>query len=77
MAYDTMVSSVETLTEAEKLDLISVIVASLKKDEQSKTGDCSDEYPKGFFDIFGSNPNYELKEPEELDWSLDAKRETF
>jgi len=36
-----------------------------------------DDYPEGFFDLFGSLADDPLEEPEELPWSLDAPRKVL
>ena len=41
----------------------------------SRIQDMSSTYPAGFFDLFGSVPDFDIDEPEELDFNLDSKRE--
>ena len=79
MSYEAMVKTIPTLTYDEQLNLMSIILSSLKNHNvaDNKVDDFSNEYPEGFFDLFGSDPDYDVSEPEELDFSLDAKRETF
>lgn len=36
-----------------------------------------DDWPEGYFDLFGSVDDDSFEVPEELPWSLDAKRETL
>lgn len=79
MSYEAMVKTIPTLTYDEQVNLMSIILNSLKnhKFADNKANDFSNEYPEGFFDLFGSDPNYAVSEPEELDFSMDAKREAF
>ena len=41
----------------------------------SRIQDMSSTYPAGFFDLFGAVPDFDIDEPEELDFNLDSKRE--
>ena len=79
MSYEAMVKTIPTLTYDEQVNLMSIILNSLKnhKPAGDKVNDFSNEYPEGFFDLFGSDPNYDVSEPEELDFSMDAKREAL
>ena len=83
MPYAMMVEEAKKLSYEEQLGLIQVLVDALKanarnnasKEEAKK--DCSDTYPEGYFDLFGSIDDQTFVEPEELPWELDAKREFF
>ncbi len=79
MSYELIAESVKNLSYEEKVDLLSVIVMLLK--EHSSSSDIAvnhkAEYPIDFFDNFGSDPEFNIKEPEELSWDLDSKREVF
>lgn len=43
----------------------------------SKIQDMSSTYPAGFFDLFGSVPDLEIEEPDELSFTLDSERESL
>lgn len=79
MSYEAMVKTIPNLTYEEQVDLMSIILKSLKNHEfaNSKKNDFADDYPADFFDLFGSDPNYTVNEPEELAFSMDSKREEF
>ncbi|MCQ2613682.1 MAG: type II toxin-antitoxin system RelB/DinJ family antitoxin [Treponemataceae bacterium] len=41
----------------------------------SRVKDMTSTYPAGFFDLFGTLPDLEVAEPEEIPYGLDSKRE--
>lgn len=43
----------------------------------AKIQDMSSTYPAGFFDLFGTLPDLEIEEPDELSFALDSKRESL
>lgn len=79
MSYETIAESVKTLSYEEQINLMSVLVMLIKNktDENNspKTFNYKNEYPKGFFDNFASDPDFSIKEPEELSFTFDIKRE--
>ncbi len=41
----------------------------------ARINDMSSTYPAGFFDLFGTVPDLEMEEPDELNFNLDSERE--
>lgn len=89
MSCEMLAKEIPTLTYAEQIYLMSVLVEALKSripDRQSATGidknsnlnvaDCTESYPKGYFDLFGSDPTYP-DAPEDLSWDLEVSKEFF
>lgn len=84
MSYETFAEAIPTMTYEEQVNLLSVLVDAIKshipgKKSESivKKTDCTDSYPKGYFDLFGSIDDPSFVEPEELSWELEAKKEFF
>lgn len=81
MSYEAIAESIKTLSYEQQIELMSIIVMSLKKHssetESLPAGNHASEYPQGFFDNFGADPDFDIKEPEELPWNLDSTREAF
>ena len=81
MSYDAMAKEVSNLTYEEQVNLMELLMESIKKallkrnDTSSKKMDFTDSYPKGYFELFGSDPTYP-DEPEEVPLELD-KVESF
>lgn len=76
MPYEAIVNEAKTLSFDECVSLIGILSTLLKEKkmpEKKKTND----YPEGFFDLFGSDPDFDVEEPEEIPWELDAPRESF
>ena len=82
MSYDTFVNAIPTMTYEEQVDLLSVLIDAVKKGihrkpaEKSEPEDYTSSYPEGYFDLFGSDPDYP-EAPEELSWELESKKEFF
>lgn len=81
MSYDAMAKEVSNLTYEEQVNLMELLMESIKKallkrnDTSSTKMDFTDSYPKGYFELFGSDPTYP-DEPEEVPLELD-KVESF
>lgn len=83
MSYEAMAKEISALTYEEQVNLLSVLVDAIKShipskktEKTAKKTDFSDTYPKGYFDLFGSDPTYP-EEPKELSWELESKKEFF
>jgi len=81
MSYDAMAKEVSSLTYEEQVNLMEILMESIKKallkrnETSAKKTDFTDSYPKGYFDLFGSDPTYPA-EPDEVPLELD-KMESF
>lgn len=82
MSYDAIANAIPTMTYEEQVNLLSVLIDAVKKgihsnaEKKSEAKDHRDSYPEGYFDLFGSDPDYP-EEPEELAWELEGKKEFF
>ena len=82
MSYDSVAKAIPMMSYEEQINLLSVLVEAVKSGINKATSakkqekDFTDSYPKGYFDLFGSDPDYP-EEPEELSWDLEAKKEFF
>lgn len=83
MPYEAVVESAKALSFDERVSLISALALSLKntnngteRTEHVEKKDFRDTYPAGFWDLFGSAPDFPA-EPEEIPWEYDTKRESF
>lgn len=86
MSYEAMTKEISTLTYEEQVNLLSVLVDAIKShipgkkakpvESVEKKKDFSDTYPKGYFNLFGSDPTYP-DEPKDLSWDLEAEKEFF
>ena len=80
MSYDAIVNTIPTMTYEELLKLKSVLSdainarISLKTASAVKKTDFTDTYPKGYFDLFGSDPTF-FDEPEDIPMELDKIEE--
>ena len=82
MSYDAMAKEVSNLTYEEQVNLMELLMESIKKallkrnDTSSKKMDFTDSYPKGYFELFGSINDPTFCEPDEVPLELD-KVESF
>lgn len=80
MPYEAVVEEAKSLSADERLSLIVVLASSLKDKKDStatvEKKDFRDTYPAGFWDLFGSAPDFP-DEPEEIPWEYDVKREWY
>ena len=82
MSYDSVASAIPSMTYDEQINLLSILIDAVKKgihsipEKKSEAKDHRDSYPEGYFDLFGSDPDYP-EEPEELSWELEEKKEFF
>ena len=82
MSYDAMAKEVSSLTYEEQVNLMEILMESIKKallkrnETSAKKTDFTDSYPKGYFDLFGSINDPTFCEPEEVPLELD-KMENF
>jgi len=80
MSYDSVASAIPSMTYDEQINLLSILIDAVKKgihsipEKKSEAKDHRDSYPEGYFDLFGSDPDYP-EEPEELSWELEEKKE--
>lgn len=77
MAYDAIVEEAKSLSFDERASLVAILASTLvgrKGGGKEDVHDCRSTYPKGFWDLFGCDPDF-FDEPEELPWKLDAPRE--
>ncbi|MBQ3923844.1 MAG: hypothetical protein II707_11150 [Spirochaetales bacterium] len=81
MPYEMIAKEVRTLTYEEQLNLMSILVEAMKtamKNRQSihseNKKNFQDSYPKGYFDLFGSDPTF-FDEPEDIPANLDEMPE--
>lgn len=61
MPYDFCVKTIPTLTYDEQLSLMAVLVASLQVSrprQVTEKKDCRNSYPEGYFNLFGSAPDF-------------------
>lgn len=72
LSYEEQVNLLYALTEA-----IKVHIPSAKKAAPAPQPDCTDSYPPGYFDLFGSIDDPSFVEPPELSWELEAKKGFF
>ena len=70
MGYDTMAKAIPFLSYEDKINLLEILVDSIKgsvlkntEQSQGKT-DFTDTYPKGYFDLFGSDPSFPEEQQE-------------
>ena len=82
MPYEAYIKKIPTMTYEEQLDLMTALLEAIKthayRDAPApEKKDCRDSYPEGYFDLFGSDPSFDIEEPEEIPWELDTKREFF
>ncbi len=83
MSYEILAKEAISLSLSEQINLMALLANSIKSKNQSESllqndkKDFKDTYPKGFFDLFGSLPDIDFKEPEEIPFDYDTKREEF
>ena len=70
MPYAAMVEEAKKLSYEEQLNLMAVLVDLMKSKNKSEASasekkDYSDTYHAGFFDLFGSNPDFP-SEPDDM-----------
>lgn len=82
MSYETIANAIPTMTYEEQVNLMEVLVNAIKtgisrkKTAKTVKKDCRSSYPKGYFDLFGSDPTF-FEEPEELPIELDGNEAIF
>ena len=82
MSYDSIASAIPTMTYEEQVNLMEVLVNAIKsgisRKKTAKTAkkNYKNSYPKGYFDLFGSDPTF-FEEPEELPIELDGNEAIF
>ncbi len=77
MSYENIAQETKKLSFSDQLKLLAYLAnivkeRELNKQEHSNRYDFADTYPKGFFDLFGSDPGFDLEEPEDIPVSLDG-----
>ncbi|MBP5464111.1 MAG: hypothetical protein J6Y13_02920 [Treponema sp.] len=79
MSYEAVAKEAASLTFTEQLKLIALLAnlvnAGGHKEEAAPKPrtDYRDTYPKGFFDLFGSDPGLDMEEPEDIPIELDEE----
>ncbi len=77
MTYESIEQATATLTRHEQLKLLTYLANLLKeseeRNEKNEKKDFSASYHKGFFDLFGSDPDFDLEEPDNSCDSLDEE----
>ena len=64
MSYDAITKEAASLSFNEQLNLLAFLANLIKSggrknmDNKASKCDYTDTYPKGFFDLFGSDPTY-------------------
>lgn len=82
MGYDSVAKAIPNLSYEEQVNLMELLMESIKKallnrnNESENKTDFTDTYPKGYFDLFGSDPTFP-EEPKELPLELDSLKEIF
>ncbi len=80
MSYEAITKEAASLTFAEQLKLIALLANLLNASENKKETaapvktDYRDTYPKGFFELFGSDPGLDMEEPEDIPLELDDQK---
>ena len=79
MSYEKIAQETKKLSFSEQIKLLAYLANLVKErdlnnqnQEHSKRSDFTDTYPKGFFDLFGSDPSFDLEEPEDIPVSVDG-----
>lgn len=81
MSYDAITKEAAALPLTDQLNLLAFLANLVKTNELKKNplevkslkNDYSDTYPKGFFNLFGSDPNFDLEEPKDIPVELDEE----
>lgn len=70
MPYETYAKGIATLTYEEQLDLMELLISAIRKSEKEQSVQQAEDnfinsYPNGYFDLFGSNPDFP-SEPDDI-----------
>ena len=78
MSYEAIEKETASLSLLEQLNLLTYLANLIKRNGERQSvsahkKDFSDTYSKGFFELFGSDPNFDLKDPEDIPLSIDGE----
>ena len=70
MSYEAIEQATAALTKVEQLKLLAYIANLIRANEEQEenNNDFTNTYHNGFFDLFGSDPSFDLEECDNSWW---------